>query len=271
MALDYNIHWLKNQVKKGEEFEFFYYWGFEGFESIEKHGFSIWYKSPFTVDQVTYPTMQHYITAHKALIFEDYEQYDKILAAPTPKNAQLLGTEIKDFDEEHWSEHRYDIIKTGNIHKFNQYPSLAEQLLQSGNKVLVEASVTDLVWEAYAERRDYTVIYMDRWSHINVYGFALMGARDFLREFGLFDPLGNPIPMATPWKKFPDDPDAVSHKGPEQDYLHQFCKCYNTLSEKEQNFYKLTNPVPYDWYDIYEECDFLKLFWEKYKDNTPEQ
>ncbi|MFN7117076.1 MAG: NADAR family protein [Saprospiraceae bacterium] len=256
MARDYDISWLQKAIKKGEEFEYFYFWEFASFEKTGKHCFSIWHKSPFTIDNLTYPTMQHYMMAHKALIFQDYDRFEKIMVAPTPREAQLLGDEIADIDFEHWAREQYDIAKEGNIHKFNQYPSFAAELLQTGNKILVEASLTDAIWVKQDDSDDVELGYYN-WISINLHGFVLMSVREFFRDFGHFEPLENP--MLSPWKKFPDASEAVFEEEPERDYLLLFCEYYNTLSAREQNIYKLTHPLPYTWYDIYDECEYCKI------------
>lgn len=260
MTQDYDIYWLQIEIKKGEEFEYHYFWEFAGFEATGKHGFSIWHKSPFTIDNITYPTMQHYLMAHKALLFGAYDLSERIMAAPTPREAQLLGDKIVNFDVEHWGQQRYDIAKEGNIHKFNQYPSLAAELLQTGDKILVEAGLTDSIWAGQDDTKDALDSYYD-WISINFHGFVLMSVRDFFRDFGHFEPLENP--MLSPWKKYPDASEAVFQEGPERDYLELFCEYYNSLSERDQAIYKLTIPLPYDWYDIYDECVFFKLCKER--------
>ena len=79
-----------------------------------------------------------------------------------------------------------------------------------------------------------------------------MAARDFLKEFGHFKPLDNSF--QSPWTKFSnlDSSDMFWRMGKGEDYLSEFSKYYQNLSDKEKMIYKLTNPEPYDWTEFYD-------------------
>ena len=139
-----------------------------------------------------------------------------------------------------------------NIHKFNQQPHLTEYLLNTENRVLVEASPVDAVWGIglSADSKDIDNIYA--WRGQNLLGFALMEARDFLKKFGRFEPLANA--MQPPWIKYPgiDSHDMFWRMGAGEDYLMKFSKYYDSLSGREQAIYQLTNPLPYNWPGFYD-------------------
>ena len=60
-------------------------------KQVGKFCFSQWYDSPFSVDNKTYKTAEHWMMAQKALLFDDKVCFDKILAADKPAIAKDLG------------------------------------------------------------------------------------------------------------------------------------------------------------------------------------
>ena len=83
-------------------------------------------------------------------------------------------------------------------------------------------------------------------------GFALMATRDFLKDFGHFEPLDNSV--EPPWTKFPnvDSSDMFWRMGKGEEYLNEFSKHYHNLTDREKVIYKLTNPEPHEWTDFYD-------------------
>ena len=96
---------------------------------ITKACLSQWFASSFKVDGVYYPTAEHYMMAAKAKLFEDEQILAEILKAKSPSN-----------------EHRSSIVIAGNVAKFSQNKRLAEFLLSTKQKILVEASPVDKIW-----------------------------------------------------------------------------------------------------------------------------
>ena len=84
--------------------------------------------------------------AEKARWFGEEESLKKILQSNTPIEAKKLGRKVSDFQVEIWTQHCYDIVRTGNLHKFSPPPRLKSFLLSSGQQVLVEASPYDQIW-----------------------------------------------------------------------------------------------------------------------------
>ena len=70
----------------------------------------------------------------------------------------------------------------GNYKKFSQDPKLKNFLLQTGDKILTEASPYDGVWGIKMSESDENVQDPLRWRGQNLLGFALMEVRDVLRE-----------------------------------------------------------------------------------------
>ncbi|BFZ53311.1 hypothetical protein PYCC9005_000334 [Savitreella phatthalungensis] len=113
----------------------------------EPSGFmSQWLEHRFTVDGQDYLTNEHWMMASKARLFQDVESERRILAAGTPEEARDLGRLVANFDRKAWDKHKYEIVLEGNRHKFNSSATLRAQLLQTGSRLLVEASPVDRIW-----------------------------------------------------------------------------------------------------------------------------
>jgi ribA/ribD-fused uncharacterized protein len=53
---------------------------------------------------------------------------------------------VKGYDEAYWAEVKSAVVEMGNYAKFGQDKTLKEYLLGTGERELVEASVTDRIW-----------------------------------------------------------------------------------------------------------------------------
>lgn len=191
MPTHYDINWLIEKLESGEKLKYIFFWGDTSPSNgeIGKSCLSQWFESPFTVDGITYTTSEHWMMAHKALLFGDQHIFDQIINSKKPGEAKELGRQVRNFDEQTWNEHKQDIVRLGNIHKFNQHPQLADYLLKTGNRILVEASPIDPIWGIGLAEDDKDIENIYAWRGQNLLGFALMATRDFLKDFGHFNPL----------------------------------------------------------------------------------
>jgi ribA/ribD-fused uncharacterized protein len=148
MALHYDIKWLIDQYENGETLEFLYFWGHSNTynQDVGKFCFSQWFESIFIVEGKTYYNAEQWMMAQKAQLFEDDMVYEQILATSRPADVKELGRKVKGFNEEIWNEKRFEIVKLGNIHKFNQNRAFGNYLLKTENKIIIEASPNDAVW-----------------------------------------------------------------------------------------------------------------------------
>lgn len=133
---------------------------------------------------------------HKALLFSDTVVASKILATVNPRTIKSLGRKVKPFSEETWLANRERIVEDASYFKFKNGKTVAETaqeikwevkdlrkaLLETGDRLLVEASPFDKIWgiglgpeEAKTSRKP--------WG-LNLLGKALMKARERLREEG---------------------------------------------------------------------------------------
>lgn len=200
MKTNYSLEWLINEYENGISLKYIYFWGntIKGIE-ISKTCFSQWYDSPFIVKDINYKTSEHWMMSQKALLFNDFTTFEKIVNCIKPGEAKDLGRTIKNFNEELWQANRYAIVVSGNIHKFNQNKEIGRFLLETKTRILVEASPVDTVWGVGLthDSNDIKDIYV--WRGKNLLGFALMEARDFLSKHGFCEDFDDALFF--PWQK----------------------------------------------------------------------
>ncbi|WP_217607238.1 NADAR family protein [Chitinophaga sp. GbtcB8] len=181
--MKYNNDWLRDKYNTGEQLKYIFFWGHQPSKdgTITKTCFSQWWMAPFKVDGITYPTAEHWMMAGKARLFNDTSIIEKILQADTPGAVKQLGREIKTFEPSIWDEQKFNIVVTGNQHKFSQHKDLKTFLLNTGDRVLVEASPVDTIWGIgmATDRADITNPLL--WKGENLLGYVLMEVRDKLK------------------------------------------------------------------------------------------
>jgi ribA/ribD-fused uncharacterized protein len=179
--MNYTIDQLMTQTLRPKDFLFF--WGHQPSRdgSIIKTCMSQWWPAVFEENGKTYLTAEHYMMAEKARLFGDEEIREKIFSKTSPKDAKDLGRQIRNFDAELWNDHKFAIVRQGNLLKFTQNTDLKSFLLTTGEKVLVEASPVDPVWGIGLTEDNPKALIPLQWRGENLLGFALMEVRDELK------------------------------------------------------------------------------------------
>ncbi|MFC4853179.1 NADAR family protein [Actinophytocola glycyrrhizae] len=163
----------------GERVRFLFFWGHQG-AATGKGCLSQWFPSPFTENEHTFATAEHYMMWRKATLFDDRRTAAAILAAGHPKQAKDLGRQVRDFDQVTWEAQRSRIVVDGNTRKFAQHDDMRAFLLGTGGHVLVEASPLDRVWGIGLREDDPRAGDPATWRGQNLLGFALGAVRDVL-------------------------------------------------------------------------------------------
>ncbi len=181
--MKYNREKLIEQFEQGEKLKYIFFWGHQSKnpEIITSTCFSQWYEAPFIVDTIEYRTTEHWMMAKKAKLFHDEEKYFSIIKARTPGEAKSLGRQIQNFDEEIWNKHKYEIVVEGNTYKFEQHQKLKTFLMETHQRILVEASPVDTIWGVGLAKDDKNIHNPKLWKGENLLGFALMEVRDKFR------------------------------------------------------------------------------------------
>ncbi|MBL8940005.1 MAG: NADAR family protein [Archangium sp.] len=160
--------------------------------------FSQWSPCRFVVDGIEYVTAEQFMMAGKARLFGDREALAKILAERSPAKAKALGRQVRRFDAAAWEQHRFDLVAFGSHAKFSQDEALKAHLLATGQSILVEAAPRDRIWGIGLGRENPLVNEPKRWRGRNLLGFALVHARDVLRE-------QRPAIAGGPWRRMVDE------------------------------------------------------------------
>ncbi|WP_280840506.1 NADAR family protein [Micromonospora sp. A200] len=171
-------------VQSGQPVKYLCFWGHRPRRdgTVGAGCLSQWWPAAFTVDGRRFTTAEHWMMWQKAALFGDEEAGERILAAGHPHRAKALGRQVRGFDQAVWEARRYDIVVAGSVAKFGQHDDLRAYLLGTGDRVLVEASPVDRVWGIGLAADDPRAEDPARWRGLNLLGFALMQARETLRE-----------------------------------------------------------------------------------------
>lgn len=177
---------LVRAVRAGARVRYLHFWGHRPLPDgrVGASCLSQWWPSPFVVDDVAYATAEHWMMAAKARLFGDAEAERRALDAGHPSQAKKAGRLVRGFDEATWKRERFRIVVEGSVHKFAAHPELRGFLLNTGDRVLVEASPVDRVWGIGLAAGDEGAWDPERWRGPNLLGFALMEARERLRSRG---------------------------------------------------------------------------------------
>ncbi|WP_129306280.1 NADAR family protein [Streptomyces sp. L2] len=175
---------LVREVRAGARVKYLHFWGHRPLPDGRTGAscLSQWWPAPFEVAGVRYATAEHWMMAEKARLFGDAEAEKRVLAAGHPSQAKKAGRLVRGFDEAIWERERFRIVTEGSVHKFGADEALRAFLLGTGDRVLVEASPLDRVWGIGLAAADEAASDPARWRGPNLLGFALMEARERLRE-----------------------------------------------------------------------------------------
>lgn len=123
---------------------------------------------PITLDELTYPTVEHYYQAQK---FPGSAHAEAIRNAPNPMLARRMGRNKEHPVRPDWDEVKEAVIFRATLAKFESHADARASLLATGDEELVEASPHDAYWGSGPGGRGQ-----------NRYGQILMQVRAILRE-----------------------------------------------------------------------------------------
>ena len=147
----------------------------------EDNGYlSNWYLSKFTVDNVTFSSMEQYMMYKKAVCFEDKDMADKILATDDVAEIKAFGRLVANYNESYWNGVRQIVVFEGLTAKFSQNEDLKTKLKATDNLILAECAVKDRIWGIGLSMNDPDRFQIDKWKGQNLLGYALMMVRERL-------------------------------------------------------------------------------------------
>ena len=147
----------------------------------EENGYlSNWYLSQFSVDEITFSSMEQYMMYKKAVCFQDYDTADRILETEDVSQIKKLGRKVSNYDENSWNGVRQIAVYRGLLEKFGQNDELKKLLLETGDSVLAECAVKDRIWGIGLSMTDPDRLDRVCWKGQNLLGYALMMVRETL-------------------------------------------------------------------------------------------
>lgn len=153
---------------------------------------SNWYstqdiKPQFTdpITKIAFNNTEEAFMWYKSYFFNDTNTCDKIVehakAAKHPRDVKALGREVRGYNEEAWSIVRLGFMTYVNLLKYRQNPDLTAKLIETGNRILVEASPVDKVWGVGLSENDPLILDPANWTGLNLLGIALMRVREMIQ------------------------------------------------------------------------------------------
>lgn len=155
---------------------------FYSHKDMEKGIFSQWFIRSFHDLSRQYTCCEQYMMYQKAMLFGDSKTAGEIMFAGDQSVYKSLGRDVENFDDTLWDLKKEDIVEEANFLKFSQNPDLRQMLLDTGSKILVEASPHDHVWGIGMDEYNCYACSPDMWDGENLLGFSLMAVRDRLRK-----------------------------------------------------------------------------------------
>lgn len=147
----------------------------------EENGYlSNWYLSTFIIDNIIFSSMEQYMMYKKALRFNDVATAKAILNENDVAKIKSLGRMVSNYDESIWNGVRQIIVYQGLIAKFAQNGELKDKLKSTGNLIIAECAVKDIIWGIGLSMTDDNRFDKSKWKGQNLLGYALMLVREQL-------------------------------------------------------------------------------------------
>jgi ribA/ribD-fused uncharacterized protein len=143
--------------------------------------YSQWHKAPMTIEKIEYNSCEQYMMHQKALLFGDEEIAELIMQEKNPREQKKYGRMIKGFDKATWDKNCLAIVYEGNLAKFKQNPELRYEMLNTGNRIFVEASPLDNIWGIGLDENAEGIDDPSYWLGLNLLGQALTLVKNQLR------------------------------------------------------------------------------------------
>ena len=143
----------------------------------ELHPFSNFHPCQFKCDGKEFNSSEQYIQWKKAAYFKDYPTMTRILNCEDAMHSKETARDINNFDRKSWNEVAEEFCYEGVRQKIMQNQHLLDELLQTGNKTLVESSYDD-VWGTGIPLSNRNCLVKEQWKSFGILGRILMNIRE---------------------------------------------------------------------------------------------
>ncbi len=144
----------------------------------EEYGFlSNWYMTAFTINEISFSSMEQYMMYQKAICFRDTATAEQIMKASNVAEIKRLGRSVVGYDDHIWNGMRQIVVYEGLKAKFSQNGELKQKLLDTKNAILAECAVNDHIWGIGLSIKDPSRDDITKWKGQNLLGYALMMVR----------------------------------------------------------------------------------------------
>jgi len=134
-------------------------------------------------DGHVFNTSEQLFMYKKAKFFGDDFMANRIVyLGKHPRDAKNQGRLIRGYNEDQWSNVREQMMYEAIYEKFSQYPELKKQLLDTGDKILVEGTPFDPIWGVMIKWDDDRILDEKNWKGQNLLGKVLMWIRNDLKN-----------------------------------------------------------------------------------------
>ena len=141
--------------------------------------FSNFHKSPFEYNSQEYHCSEQFIQEQKALLFNDTATAEQIMISTTALECKEKGKEIKGFREDIWKQKAEHMCFPGILAKFESNKCLADMLLSTCGKEIVEATY-DNMWGTGVPLHQKDCVDKKKWKQVGLLGSILMKVHDRL-------------------------------------------------------------------------------------------
>ena len=150
-------------------------------QTYEENGYlSNWYESPFTIEGISFSSVEQYMMYKKAVCFGDKDMANKILATDDVAEIKAFGRLVANYNESYWNGVRQIVVFEGLTAKFSQNEDLKAKLKATDNSILAECAVKDRIWGIGLSMNNPDRLQIDKWKGQNLLGYALMMVRERL-------------------------------------------------------------------------------------------
>jgi ribA/ribD-fused uncharacterized protein len=144
--------------------------------------FSNWTTALFDDQNGAWHNTEQAFMFYKALFFGDGLTATSIKYEPDPQKCKRMGRAIKYYHNASWEVVRESFMIYVNYLKYSQNEEFKAELLNTGNKILVEASPLDRVWGVGLGEDDPLILDESKWDGLNLLGKSLMTVRKMLKK-----------------------------------------------------------------------------------------